>query len=148
MDETTATQLQKILLDHQLYLSLTTILRSRSHLGWTFRGSSYCQLIKTVNKVKRLDWAKKYEHFTSIEDSLWYGRMNLPYKWNLIDAIAVGKKVDNQNLNQGMVYNKIICVIYHIHRPKHALKVHIWGGISWNHGQTQNKYSVHHFVIL
>ena len=68
-DETTATQLQKILLDHQLYLSLTTILRSRSQLGWTFRGSSYCQLIKTVNKVKRLDWAKKYEHLTSIEDS-------------------------------------------------------------------------------
>ena len=26
--------------------------------NWTFRGSSYCQLIRQANKIKRLDWAK------------------------------------------------------------------------------------------
>ena len=58
-DETTAVQLQKLLFDNQQPLSLKTILRSRSKLGWTFRGSAYCQLIRQANKEKRLDWAEK-----------------------------------------------------------------------------------------
>ena len=40
--------------------SLSTIFRSRRLLGWTFCGSSYCQLIRDVNKVKRLEWARQY----------------------------------------------------------------------------------------
>ena len=58
-DETTAVQLQRILLDHGQPLSLRTILRSRSKLGWMFRGSAYCQLIRDSNKKKRLEWAKE-----------------------------------------------------------------------------------------
>ena len=59
-DETTATQLQKILSDKGYHLSLRTIIRSRHILGWTFRGSAYCQLIRSENKGKRLLWAQKY----------------------------------------------------------------------------------------
>ena len=59
-DETTAIQLQKMLLDKGFQLSLNTILRSRAKLGWTFRGSAYCQLIREANKVKRLEWAREY----------------------------------------------------------------------------------------
>ncbi len=51
-DETTAVQLQKILVDSGHPLCLQTILTSRDKLGWTFRGSAYCQLIRDVNKVK------------------------------------------------------------------------------------------------
>ena len=40
-------------------LSLRTILRCQTSLGCTFRGSSYCQLIRNVNKDKRLEWAKE-----------------------------------------------------------------------------------------
>ena len=54
-DETTAIQLQKMLLDNGFQLSLNTILRSRAKLGWTFRG---CQLIREANK--RLEWAREY----------------------------------------------------------------------------------------
>ena len=67
-DETTATQLQKLLQDKGYNMSLATVLRSRRKLGWTFRGSSYCQLIRDVNKVKRLEWAKNYENISSIEN--------------------------------------------------------------------------------
>ena len=56
-DETTAVQLEKILADQGHKLSLKSILRSRSKLGWTFRGSTYCQLIREQNKAKRLEWA-------------------------------------------------------------------------------------------
>ena len=39
-------------------LSVSTVLRCRKMLGWTCRGSVYCQLIREGNKVKRLEWAK------------------------------------------------------------------------------------------
>ena len=49
-DETTAYQLHQLLTSKVYGLSLRTILRCRTTLGWTFRGSSYCQLIKTLIK--------------------------------------------------------------------------------------------------
>ena len=57
-DETTATQLRKILVSKGHNISLSTIRRSRKTLGWTFRGSAYCQLIRDANKTKRLEWAR------------------------------------------------------------------------------------------
>ena len=56
-DETTAHQLHQLHLSRGYRISLRTILRCRTSLGWTFRGSAYCQLIRDVNKVKRLAWA-------------------------------------------------------------------------------------------
>ncbi len=57
-DETTAHQLHALLKSKGFNLSLRTILRCRTSLGWTFRGSAYCQLIRQVNKEKRLEWAR------------------------------------------------------------------------------------------
>ena len=67
-DETTAYQLHKLLVDKGYNISRRTILRCRTSLGWTFRGSSYCQLIRHVNKEKRLEWAKEHldEDFDSV----------------------------------------------------------------------------------
>lgn len=56
-DETTAHQLHALLESKGYNLSLKTILRCRSALGWTFRGSAYCQLIREVNMAKRFEWA-------------------------------------------------------------------------------------------
>ncbi len=41
-------------------MTLRTVLRCRAALGWTFRGSAYCQLIRQQNKVKRLQWAQEH----------------------------------------------------------------------------------------
>ena len=49
-DETTATQLQAMLASRNVYVSLATIVRNRAELGWTYRGSAYCQLIHQQNK--------------------------------------------------------------------------------------------------
>ena len=59
-DETTAVQLQKLLAENGYELSLHTILRSCAKLGWTFRGSTYCQLTRDGNKVERLEWAREH----------------------------------------------------------------------------------------
>ena len=59
-DETTAAQLKAILQEQGHNVSLSTILRCHSQLGWTHRGSAYCQLIREGNKIKRLEWAQQY----------------------------------------------------------------------------------------
>ena len=41
-------------------LNIPTILQCRQKLGWTFRGSSSCQLIRHANKVKRFEWTRQY----------------------------------------------------------------------------------------
>ena len=59
-DETTAYQLHALLVSHGCSISRRTVLRCRVQLGWTFRGSAYCQLIREANKAKRLQWAQQY----------------------------------------------------------------------------------------
>ena len=59
-DETTAYQLHRLLTEKGYSISLRTILRCRTALGWTFRGSAYCQLIREANKVKRLTWVQQH----------------------------------------------------------------------------------------
>ena len=59
-DETTASQLHVLLTSLGYSLDLRTILRCRTSLGWTFRGSAYCQLIRDVNKQKRLEFARDH----------------------------------------------------------------------------------------
>jgi len=59
VDETTAHQVHQLLCDRG-YSSLRTVLRCRMSLGWTFRGSSYCKLIRETNKLKQLEWAQKH----------------------------------------------------------------------------------------
>ena len=59
-DETTATQLYRMLQDQGITISLRTVLRCRTILGWTFRGSAYCQLVREENKAKRLLWAQQH----------------------------------------------------------------------------------------
>ena len=61
-DETSATQLLAKLASLGVYVSLATIVRNRVQLGWTYRGSAYCQLIRHQNKEKRLEWARTYLH--------------------------------------------------------------------------------------
>ena len=63
-DETMATHLQKFLASHGVYVSLSTILRSRKQLDWVYRGSVYCQLICKPNKQKRLELAQANLHYS------------------------------------------------------------------------------------
>ena len=46
------------------------ILRGQKTLGWSFRGAAYCQLIRDIKKMKRLEWAR--EHLEDdFEDVVW-----------------------------------------------------------------------------
>ena len=58
-DETTTYQLHRMINDSGYKVSLRTVLRCRTSLGWTFRGSTYSLLIHGANKVKRQEWVIK-----------------------------------------------------------------------------------------
>ena len=51
-DETTAKELKKMLAEHGHHVGETTALTCRTELGWTRRGSAYCQMVREFNKVK------------------------------------------------------------------------------------------------
>jgi len=62
-NETSAMQLHAMLTNkHDINVSLRTLLRCRTSLGWTFRGSAYCQLIREANKVKHLEWCQRHPY--------------------------------------------------------------------------------------
>ena len=107
-DETTATQLQAILASQNMYVSLATIVRNRQDLGWTYRGSAYCQLIRQQNKEKRLDWARTYinDDFNNV---IWSDETTV--------QIETHKRYCYRKEGQKP-------------RPKHPVKVHVWAGIS------------------
>ena len=55
--ERSAAHLQKILVDEVgLKLSISHIKQIRRNLGWTQENTRYCQMIRDVNKPKRLMW--------------------------------------------------------------------------------------------
>ena len=69
-DETTAYQLHHMLVENGIKISIRTILRCRTALGWTYRGSAYCQLIREANKQKRLQWCELNKD-DSFDDVVW-----------------------------------------------------------------------------
>ena len=58
-DEITPYQLYRLLTEKGYSISLRTTLRCRTAFGWTFRGSTYCQLIHEVS-----DWLWQVTTFT------------------------------------------------------------------------------------
>lgn len=111
-DETTAIQLHKILVSLGHEVCLATILNSRRLLGWTFRGSAYCQLIREVNKEKRLAWANNNKDL-KFEDVIWTDEASIQMESHR--RFCHRKKKEQPTPKP---------------RPKHPLKLHIWAGIS------------------
>ena len=112
-DETTATQLHAVLTACGVSISLSTILRSRAMLGWTFRGSKYCQQIR---HQKRFIWvADNYLEMLEnrFEDVIW------------TDETTVQLESHSRHS-----YRKIGEAATLKPRPKHPLKLHVWAGIS------------------
>ena len=61
-DKTMAVQLHALLAQNGYHLTLRTVLQCCVSLGWTFRGSTYCQLIHQANKNKCIEWAHKHRN--------------------------------------------------------------------------------------
>ena len=62
--EATGKELVKILKAHRVEASVSSVLRWRKDLSWTLKGTSYCQMIRDVNKEKRLKFAQENKEMT------------------------------------------------------------------------------------
>ena len=99
-------------LAHGVYVSLGTIARSRAQLGWIYRGSAYCQLIREANKQKRLQFATDYLH-DGFDDVIWSDETTVQLETHRRRCYRKeGEKPRPKP------------------RPKHPIKVHVWAGIS------------------
>ena len=115
-DETTATQLHALLAAHHVSISLSTILHSRTVLGWTFQGSKYCRVIQHENKSKRFLWAcDNYGEILDdgFDDVIWSDETTVQLETHR--RHSYGKKGEQATLKP---------------HPKHPIKVHVWAGIS------------------
>ncbi len=115
-DETTATQLHVLLTSHGVCISLSTILRSRTMLGWTFRGSKYCQLIRHVNKFKRFLWGMRY-----LPEALACGFENVIWSDETTVQLESHRRHSYRKKGERATLKP---------RAKHPTKVHVWAGIS------------------
>ena len=89
-----------------------SVLRGRQALGLTFRGSAYCQLIREANKQKRLDWVQKHLR-DNFQNVIWTDEASIQLETH--HKRCYRKKGETPKPKP---------------RPKHPVKVHVWGGIS------------------
>ncbi len=111
-DETTAHQLFNLLECEGISISLATILRCRTSLGWTFRGSAYCQLIRDANKELRYNWALQFVN-DEFNDMIYTDETSI--------QMEAHKRFCCRKQGQAPKPKP---------KPKHPLKVHVWAGIS------------------
>ena len=122
----------RLLNEKGIQISIWTILRCRKILGWTFRGSAYCQLIRTENKQKRLQWARK--NLDEAED----GFDNVIFSDESSVQLESHKRYccrkkglppkNKPRYTSELI--KLLIVLMVCFRPKHPPKVHVWAGIS------------------
>ena len=93
-------------------MSLATILCNRRLLGWIYHGSAYCQLIRSVNKEKRVEWVRNHLDDT-FDDVIW------------TDETSVQLETHRR-----FCYRKEGMKPRPKPRAKHPIKVHVWAGIS------------------
>ena len=115
-DEMTAWQLQTAILKKwpNVKVSISTVKRMRQSLGWVATRPKYCQLVRQVNMDKRLSWCKDMLKTKETFDNVLF-----------TDECSV--QLDNHGR---LCFRKKNQARKLKPRPKHPVKVHIWGGIS------------------
>lgn len=98
-----------------MHVSISTIKNVRKRLGWICKRTRYCALISEVNQEKRYKWCK--EHIDSgdlaFKDVIWTDECSVQLE-------SHRKVVFHKKTKPAPLHGK----------PKHPLKVHLWGGIS------------------
>ena len=117
-DKATARQLRNTLMEKypRLNVSLSTFKRKRKRkqLGWVCIRPHYCQMIRELNKVKRVVWCKEQrrvkEDFSNVV---------------FTDECTIQLEHRGRLCLRKQFYPRKLKP-----RPKHPLKLHVWGAIS------------------
>ena len=115
-DELTTAKLYDQLLESfpDVVVTKSTLKRARRELGWVTSSPKYCQLIREVNKQKRLEWCTKMlgerEDFCNVV-------------WTDESTVMIDPHNRKCYRKEGQAHKLKA-------KPKHPAKVHVWGGIS------------------
>ena len=95
-------------------MSVATVGRIRKELGWTKTAPRYCQMIRDVNQLKRLEWCKaRLAGKEQFETVIFTDESTIQIERH--SRRCYHKKGEPRKLKP---------------KPKHPLKIHVWGGIS------------------
>ncbi|CAG2242540.1 unnamed protein product [Mytilus edulis] len=111
---TTSRQLYRFLKQRGSKISLTTTKRAIFHAGYTNTKPRYAQMVRHVNKEKRVNFCKT---LIAADDQF-------------EDIIFTDECSAQLHNNKVTFYRKITANRPSIPKPKHPLKVHLWAGIS------------------
>ena len=119
-DETTSRKIQKRLARRGVFVSSSTVRRSRKQQEWTLQRTAYCQLIRDNNKTKRLEFAQRVMESGD----------------TFHNVIFSDESTISLQQFRHTCYRKVDEPTKRKPKPKHPLKVHVWAGIS-RHGATK-----------
>ena len=106
---------QDIVLRFNIRPSLTRINEVRRSLGYTSTSVKYCQLIRDVNKVKRMEWCQEMVRTNEQFDNV---------------IFTDESKVQSHQNRRRLTYRKHGEPVPKTPKPKHPYSVMVWGGIS------------------
>ena len=113
-DKTTSNKIKKKLERHGICVSASTVCRARKQQGWTLQWTAYCQLICDANKVKRLEFAHRV---LESDDTF----NNVIFSDECSISLQAYRRTCFRMVNEPTKWKL---------KPKHPIKVHVWGGIS------------------
>ena len=112
-DEMTSAKIQKKLAKRGICVSSSTVRRSRKQQGWTLQRTAYCQLIRDANKVKRLEFAQRVlESGDTFHNVIFSDECSISLQSYRRTCFRMADEPTKRKP-----------------KPKHPLKVHVWGGI-------------------
>ena len=120
--EVTAAELKNVLENELpgLRIGVSTVKRARKEAGWICTQTRNCQMVRDANKIKRLEFCWKI-----IETNDDFGNVIFTDE----SSVEIERATTIRFHEQGEMYKPAP-------KPKHPLKVHVWGGIS-KHGPTE-----------
>ena len=128
--EVTASELKNILEDELtgIRIGVSTIKRARKAAGWICSQTRYCQMVRDTNKIKRLEFCRKI-----IETNDDFSNVIFTDE----SSVEIERATTIRFHKKGEMYKPAP-------KPKHPLKVHVWGGIS-KHGPTELVILLRHY---
>jgi len=116
--EVTASELKNVLENElKVGIGVSTIKMARKAAGWMCTQTRYCQMVRDANKIKRLEFCRKI-----IETNDDFGNVIFTDE----SSVEIERATTIRFHKQGEMFKPAP-------KPKHLLKVHVWGGIS-KHG--------------
>ena len=113
-DEMTSAKIQKKLAKRGICVSSSTVWRLRKQQGWTLQRTAYCQLIRDAKKINGLEFTQRV-----LESGDTFH--NVIFRDECLISLQSYRRICFRMADEPSKRKP---------KPKHPLKVHVWGGLA------------------